>query len=182
MKKRSVKFLSENATYDEMSSPVGTLTIITTPAGLHAVLWDIDRKNPKCEKIIDGLCPSKDETTILRTKEQLTEYFEGKRKLFDLPLVINGTEFQMQAWKQLLQIPYATTLTYAKQAGNIGDKNKARAIGHANGSNPISIIIPCHRVIGSNGKLVGFGGGLDRKVYLLNLEQQILKRTKESKC
>lgn len=109
-----------------------------------------------------------------KTKKQLNEYFQGKRKIFDLPLVYNGTEFQIQTWKQLIKIPYAKTISYAEQAERIGNKNKARAVGLANGLNPISIIIPCHRVIGSNGHLVGFGGGLEKKSFLLKLEQKNL--------
>ncbi|MCP4494344.1 MAG: methylated-DNA--[protein]-cysteine S-methyltransferase [Gammaproteobacteria bacterium] len=103
----------------------------------------------------------------------LTMPFSGKRKVFDLPLVINGTHFQTQAWQQLLKIPYGQTITYGEQAKRMGDKNKARAVGMANGYNPISIVIPCHRVIGSNGKLVGFGGGIERKALLLQLERAI---------
>ncbi len=164
--KKIMKSLPENATYDEVNSPVGTLTIITSPKGLHAVLWDNEPNNLK------KYARSKNEKTILQTKKQLKEYFEGKRKVFDLPLVLDGTDFQIQAWKQLSKIPYAKTLSYGEQAAKIGDKNKARAVGMANGKNPISIIIPCHRVIGANGKLVGFGGGLDKKEYLLKLEQR----------
>ncbi len=166
-----LKHLPEDATFDEMSSPVGKLTIITAKDGLHAVLWDCDREKPYCEAAINQLRQAKNEKTMLATKKQLTEYFQGTRKTFDLPLAINGTDFQIQAWKQLLKIPYAKTLTYAEQAEKVGNRNKARAVGMANGLNPISIIIPCHRVIGSNGKLVGFGGGIDRKAYLLKLEQ-----------
>lgn len=168
---RGVKFLPEDATYDEMTSPVGTLTIITASKGLHAVLWDSDRQNTNCEKIINSLSQTKNEKTIVQTKQQLSEYFAGKRKTFDLPLIVNGTAFQLQVWQQLLKIAYSTTITYAEQAEKIGNKNKARAVGLANGLNPISIIIPCHRVIGSNGHLTGFGGGLDRKAYLLKLEK-----------
>ena len=164
---RNIRNLPKQATYDEMDSPVGKLTIITSPDGLHAILWENDRTNLLCECAIK----SSVEETIIQTKQQLDEYFQGKRKRFDLPLVIRGTDFQMQAWNQLLQIPYATTISYAEQAEKIGNKNKARAVGVANGQNPISIVIPCHRVIGSNGHLVGFGGGLDRKAYLLNLEK-----------
>ena len=170
-KLRGINFLIQDATYDEINSPVGVLTIITNPKGLHAILWDIDRKNPSCEKMLNTLRQSRDEKIIVQTKKQLTEYFQGKRQIFDLPLVINGTDFQIEAWKQLQKIPYATTITYAEQAENLGNKNKARAVGLANGLNPISIIIPCHRVIGSSGHLVGFGGGLERKAYLLELEQ-----------
>ncbi|EKD72741.1 MAG: hypothetical protein ACD_45C00599G0001, partial [uncultured bacterium] len=96
---------------------------------------------------------------------------QGKRKMFDLPLVIDGTDFQIQAWKQLLKIPYSSTITYGEQAEKMGDKKKARAVGMANKLNPISIIIPCHRVIGNNGQLIGFAGGLEKKAYLLKLEK-----------
>lgn len=172
MKKlRGVKFLPEDATYDETSSPIGKLTIITSLRGLHAVLWENDRQNTKIEKIINNLSQSKNERTIVKTKLQLAEYFQGKRTSFNLPLVIEGTDFQIQVWNQLLNIPYSMTITYAEQAAKIGDKNKARAVGTANGFNPISIIIPCHRVIGSNGHLTGFGGGLEKKAFLLQLEK-----------
>lgn len=127
--------------------------------------------SPHCEKIMSGLSQSNNEKIIVQTQKQLTEYFQGKRKTFDLPLIMHGTDFQIQAWKQLLKIPYAATACYAEQAEKMGNKNKARAIGMANGLNPISIIIPCHRVIGSNGHLVGFGGGIEKKSYLLKLEQ-----------
>ena len=168
---RGLRCLPKDATYDEINSPVGELIIITTQQGLHAILWDVDRENPQYKKIINGICKSKNEKIIVQTKKQLAEYFQGKRKKFDLPLVLNGTNFQMQAWKQLLKIPYATTISYAAQAEKVGNKNKARAVGLANGLNPIPIIIPCHRVIGSNGQLVGFGGGIEKKVYLLQLER-----------
>ncbi len=170
-KMRGIRYLPKEATYDEMDSPVGKLTIITSPEGLHAILWENDLKNLQCEKIINNFISSKNEKTIVQTKKQLTDYFQGNRKTFNLPLMINGTDFQIQAWKQLLKIPYATTISYAEQAEKIGHKNKARAVGMANGLNPISIIIPCHRVIGSNGHLVGFGGGINKKAYLLKLEQ-----------
>lgn len=172
---RLVQFLSKDAVYAEMLSPVGKLTIITSPQGLHAILWDNDRKNSACEAIINNLKQSKEDETVLQTIQQLTEYFQGTRKTFDLPLVIQGTDFQIQVWEQLLKIPYATTVSYAEQAEKIGNKNKARAVGMANGLNPISIIIPCHRVIGSNDDLVGFGGGIEKKVHLLKLERNNAK-------
>ncbi len=167
--------LPSDAAYDEMPSPVGTLTIIGSPLGLHAILWDSDRPHSACETIINTLSRSATETVIIATKQQLSEYFQGQRQIFDLPLVFNGTPFQNQAWQQLLQIPYGQTISYGEQARKIGDKNKARAVGMANGLNPISIVIPCHRVIGSNGRLVGFGGGLNNKAFLLQLEQANLK-------
>ena len=104
--------------------------------------------------------------------QQLTEYFEGKRTEFDLPLVMTGTAFQKKVWRQLQGIPYGTTRSYGEQAERLGQKEAVRAVARANGDNKIAIIIPCHRVIGANGKLVGYGGGLWRKQYLLNLEIQ----------
>jgi methylated-DNA-[protein]-cysteine S-methyltransferase len=168
---RGLRFLPNDTSYDEMGSPVGKLTIITSAKGLHAILWDNDRANDVTSGIIDKLPQSKNDQTIVKTKRQLAEYFQGKRKVFDLPLVIDGTDFQVQAWQQLLKIPYGKTVAYGEQAEKMGDKKKARAVGMANGLNPISIVIPCHRVIGANGQLTGFGGGLDKKAYLLKLEQ-----------
>lgn len=167
MKKMRGISLPADASYDQMNSPVGKLTIITSSQGLHAILWD----NLSCETTISSLKKCENEKTALATKKQLEEYFQKKRQQFDLPLVINSTSFQMQAWQQLLKIPYGTTFSYAEQAEKMGDRKKARAVGMANGRNPISIVIPCHRVIGSNGKLVGFGGGMENKTYLLELEK-----------
>jgi len=173
MKKMRVTLCLPNDTsYDEMESPVGKLTIIASSQGLHAILWDNDCNHPDYQKITATLNKCSNEKNILETKKQLTEYFQGQRKKFDLPLILNGTDFQIQAWQQLLNIPYATTVSYAEQAEKIGNKNKARAVGMANGLNPISIIIPCHRVIGSNSHLVGFAGGIEKKAYLLALEKR----------
>jgi methylated-DNA-[protein]-cysteine S-methyltransferase len=167
MKKlRGVQYLPADAVYDELSSPVGILILIASIKGLHYVLWESYR-----EHISNNYKQSKNNLIIIKTKQQLGEYFQGKRKTFDVPLVLDGTDFQVKAWKALLEIPYGATLSYGEQAEKVGNKNKARAVGLANGTNPISIIIPCHRVIGSNGKLVGFGGGLSTKSKLLNLEK-----------
>lgn len=166
--------LPKNAVYDEMSSPVGTLTIIATEVGLHAILWDNERDTLGCEKIIKTLVQCKSDKTIVEVKQQLVEYFQGVRKVFELSLVLAGTDFQIRVWKQLAKIPYGDSMTYGEQAEKVGNKNKARAVGLANGLNPISIVIPYHRVIGSNGDLVGFGGGLDKKSYLLRLEKNNL--------
>ena len=177
MKKiKEFELLPNDATYDEINSPVGMLTLITSSKGLHAVLWDNYRENHSIEKVINRLKQSKNNPINVKTKQQLQEYFQGKRQVFDLPLVMNGTDFQIRVWKELQKIPYATTISYGEQARRLGDKNKARAVGTANGHNPISIIIPCHRVIGSNGQLTGFGGGLDKKAILLNLEKTSLNQ------
>ncbi|HEX2549640.1 MAG TPA: methylated-DNA--[protein]-cysteine S-methyltransferase [Gammaproteobacteria bacterium] len=172
MKKVSViKFLPSNATFDEINSPVGKLTMISSTKGLHAILWDNDRDNPQVEKVIHQFRQSKDDPILRQTKIQLSEYFQNKRTTFDLPLVMDGTDFQIKVWKELLKIPYANTISYSEQAYKIGDKNKARAVGTANGRNPIPIVIPCHRVIGQNGHLTGFAGGVEKKALLLQLEK-----------
>ena len=108
---------------------------------------------------------------IRQTIKQFDEYFRGKRKKFELPLNPKGTEFQKKVWLQLMKIPYGKSATYKDIATLIGDSNASRAVGNANNKNPIAIIIPCHRVIGSNNKLTGYAGGLDKKEKLLNLEK-----------
>lgn len=111
-------------------------------------------------------------TEVLNLAEkQLLEYFEGKRKQFDLPFKLKGTPFQEKVWNELLKIPYGETRTYGEIAKNIGNPKTARAVGMANHNNPISIVVPCHRVIGANNKLVGYGLGIDKKQYLLELEK-----------
>lgn len=104
--------------------------------------------------------------------KQLSEYFDGKRKKFDLPLHVEGSEFQKQVWNALRKIPYGETRSYKDIAEYIGNPKAVRAVGMANNKNPIVIILPCHRVIGSNGKLVGYAGGLDKKTWLLDLERR----------
>ncbi len=173
-KMRGRQNFPNSACYDEMDSPVGKLTIVATESAVHAVLWDLDRKDLKCDQNITRLERSSHQHLVLRCKNQLSEYFSGKRKVFDIPYELNGTDFQIAAWKELVNIPYARTLTYAEQAMCLGDKNKARAVGSANGLNPISIIVPCHRVIGSSGKLCGFAGGLTTKAQLLHFERNTL--------
>ncbi len=112
--------------------------------------------------------------TLQHTKKQLNEYLSGQRTQFDIPLLLVGTDFQKNVWKHLMKVPYGTTLSYIDLAHNIGNKLAIRAVGAANGANAISIIIPCHRIIGNDGKLVGYGGGLNTKKYLLTLENPAL--------
>lgn len=167
---RKLNLLPNNTAYDVITTPVGELVIFASANGLHSILWDIEYGSADCKKMLARFKHDNNHKIILETKKQLTEYFNGTRKKFDLPITINGTPFQQQAWQQLSKIPYGKTISYGEQARRLGDKNKARAVGLANGQNPIPIIIPCHRVIGSNGKLTGFGGGLDKKELLLELE------------
>lgn len=110
---------------------------------------------------------------IKRTMEQLREYFSGVRTEFDIPVALQGTEFQTQVWKALMEIPYGQTCTYGELAARIGNPKASRAVGMANNRNPVSIIVPCHRVIGASGKLVGYGGGLNVKERLLGLERRV---------
>lgn len=117
------------------------------------------------------------ETGLLKeANRQLMEYFKKQRKIFDLPLHPSGTEFQKRVWNALREIPYGSTCTYGELAGHIGQPGAARAVGGANNKNPIMIMIPCHRVIGADGSLVGFGGGLENKKYLLDLEESLLTK------
>ena len=111
---------------------------------------------------------------LVKTCAQLTEYFAGTRTTFDLPLEFSGTDFQLQVWQMLRAIPYGTTTSYGELARRLGDPTASRAVGAANGQNPIPVIVPCHRVIGANGDLTGFGGGLDRKRWLLEHEGALL--------
>ncbi len=113
------------------------------------------------------------ETALLKKAvDQLTEYLDGKRRVFNLPLSLNGTPFQLKVWEALQNIPYGCTKSYGQVAQAIGNKKAGRAVGMANNKNPIAIVVPCHRVIGFDGKLVGYGGGLDKKAYLLELEKR----------
>lgn len=152
----------------EMASPVGTLKLVANETALVAVLWE--NENPKRVRLAE-LVEQADHPVLLETQKQLTEYFAGKRQQFDLPLDFAGTEFQHKVWQALLSIPFGETRSYCDIAEQIGNVKAVRAVGAANGKNPISIIAPCHRVVGTNGKLVGFAGGLDNKDILLRLEK-----------
>lgn len=152
-----------------MPSPVGLLTLVAGDSGLAAVLWEND--NPKRVPLIIK-DENSDHPVLRETARQLTEYFAGARTAFDLPLDFQGTDFQKQVWAQLLAIPFGQTRSYGEIARALGNPNAMRAVGAANGRNPISIIAPCHRVIGANGKLTGFAGGLEAKAHLLALESR----------
>ena len=151
-------------------SPLGPLELVASDEGLVAVLWPDDP--PDRVRLGDDLLESPDHPVLAKAADQLDEYFEGKRKDFDLPLDLRGTEFQVAAWQSLAQIPYGETATYGEQAASLGRPKAVRAIGAANGRNPVSIILPCHRVVGANGSLTGFAAGLDAKRFLLDLEQE----------
>lgn len=166
--------------FDEMESPIGPLTILATEIGVCSIFFGwMETILPAVKAWLkkNGL-----KAELLRSKEklepvitQLKEYFAGKRFTFDIPLHLFGTAFQKKVWNALLTIKYGTTVSYKDIAMQIGAPKAVRAVGGANNQNPIPIIIPCHRVIGSNGAMVGYGGGLEKKECLLQLEGAIKK-------
>ncbi|MFM7253927.1 MAG: methylated-DNA--[protein]-cysteine S-methyltransferase [Ilumatobacteraceae bacterium] len=167
---------------DTVDSPVGALTVIASASGLRAVLWPGERYDDRGRvraSHAGGLATvtHDPDDVMAMTVRQLGEYFDGRRRQFDVPLDPIGTPFQLDAWRVLREIPFGQTMTYGEQARALGDANKARAVGAANGKNPISIIVPCHRVVGGNGALTGFAGGLDAKSWLLGHERRIADRS-----
>lgn len=158
-----------NYAFQTFSSPVGVLTLVASKKGLAAVLWEDDE--PRRVRVEPGV-PAENHSVLMEARGQLCEYFAGRRERFDLPLDFHGTEFQKRVWAALLTIPFGETRSYADIARQIGKPAACRAVGAANGRNPISIIAPCHRVVGANGALTGFAGGLKAKQYLLVHERE----------
>lgn len=155
-----------------MPSPVGTLTLVAGNEGLAAVLWEND--DPKRVPLATSAKETPEHPVLVEAERQLTEYFAGRLVFFTVPLEFHGTEFQKKVWAALTRIPFGETRSYSQIAREIGNPDAVRAVGAANGRNPISIIAPCHRVIGMNGKLTGFAGGLEAKAFLLALEAKDL--------
>ena len=145
--------------------PIGKVGIAESNGAISHVFFDDTTNKPKNAE-------TKETPLIKRAAGQISEYFEGKRIEFDLPLTYDGTVFQISAWEALRKIPYGEVRSYKEQAVAVGNAKACRAVGMANNRNPISIIIPCHRVVGSSGKLVGYGGGLGIKKFLLKLENR----------
>ena len=152
--------------YRHVDSPIGPLLLAAEDQGLRVLAFADDEGPAKPET---GWCEG-DHPLLDLAERQLAEYFAGKRTQFDLPLSPHGTDFQRAVWRELERIPYGATISYAELARRIGRPQAMRAVGAANGRNPIAIIVPCHRVIGADGSLTGFGGGLPRKQFLLALE------------
>lgn len=153
----------------KMASPVGQLTLVASGPALVAILWESER--PGRVRVERGPEASQD-PLLKEAATQLQAYFEGKRTQFELPLAPQGTDFQCKVWQALQGIPYGETRSYGELAAQIGAPGSARAVGAANGRNPLSIVVPCHRVIGANGQLTGFAGGLEGKACLLELERR----------
>jgi methylated-DNA-[protein]-cysteine S-methyltransferase len=155
--------------YKTMKSPVGELKLVASNNGLAAILWEND---DPLRVQLNPLSEDDNHALLVETERQLNDYFCGKRKTFSVKLDLNGTAFQKKVWAALLTIPFGETRSYKQIAEQINHPQSARAVGAANGRNPVSIIAPCHRVIGSTGKLTGFAGGLQTKSYLLTLEEK----------
>ena len=152
-----------------VASPVGALTLVGGDAGLSAIVWENDRVGRVTLGAVteDGAHP-----VLRRVEAQLADYFAGRRTVFDVPLAMVGTDFQKQVWDALRTIPFGETRSYGALATQIGNPKASRAVGAANGRNPISIIVPCHRAIGASGALTGFSGGLEAKRILLAIEDR----------
>lgn len=151
----------------KIQSPVGELSLLASDTHLYSVFWE----SPKYPGMnLPGEILNRENSILKETKIQLREYFNGERKKFDLPIKWSGTDFQNAVWKALTKIPYGETSSYSQLAEAVKNPKAVRAVGMTNGRNPIAIVVPCHRVIGKNGSLTGFGGGLKNKEILLKLE------------
>jgi len=151
-------------TYAFVDSPIGRLLLQADGDALTGLYMDVPQRPPPAN---GGRVEAPDAGPLAQTRRQLLEYFTGRRREFDLPLLLHGTEFQKRVWRALTEIPYGRTSSYGDLARQVGNANASRAVGLANGRNPIAIVVPCHRVIGADGSLTGYGGGLERKRWLL---------------
>jgi methylated-DNA-[protein]-cysteine S-methyltransferase len=156
-------------THTMIDSPIGPLTLVAVDGALTGLYMDRQRYRPGTETFGE-----RDHTPFAQAIEQLEEYFAGRLTEFDLPLAFVGTPFQRLVWDALRQVPYGQTVSYGQLADRLGRPTAARAVGLANGHNPISIIVPCHRVVGAKGDLTGYGGGLERKRHLLDFERNVI--------
>jgi methylated-DNA-[protein]-cysteine S-methyltransferase len=157
-------------THIVIESMLGPLTIVAEDGQIRCLYMDLQRHRPVDDELGEPEPRGRDAAPFKAAADQLDAYFEGERTTFDLPLAPLGSEFQQRVWAALQEIPYGQTESYGEVAERIGSPGAARAVGLANGKNPIGILIPCHRVVGANGSLTGYGGGLDRKRQLLDLE------------
>jgi methylated-DNA-[protein]-cysteine S-methyltransferase len=157
-------------------SPIGPLTLIAYDGRLAGVLMETARYEPVADALGEAVGAG-DEPVLDAAAAQLDAYFAGALTAFNLPLTLHGTAFQRTVWAALQDIPYGETISYGQMARRIGQPSASRAVGLANGRNPVSIVVPCHRVIGADGSLTGYGGGMERKRFLLGLEQRVSGRT-----
>ena len=170
-----------STSFTRIPSPVGELLVTASDSGVTGVYFSTPDRMPK-ERAgwLEDDGRGRASELLTRARRQLTEYFAGSRTTFDLPLDPSGTAFQHRVWEALRMVPYGTTTIYGELARRLGNVRATRAVGAANGRNPISIVIPCHRVVGAKGDLTGFGGGLDRKRWLLEHEGALMKLSEGS--
>ncbi len=157
--------------YTHLDSPVGRLLVLGDDQFVTGIYFPQHKRSP----VVADRWPQKDEP-FAEVREQLAEYFAGERQQFDVPLRLIGTPFQQRVWQALAQIPFGETISYAQLATRVGQPTASRAVGNANGRNPLSILVPCHRIVGASGKLTGYAGGLENKEWLLAWEQQVTGR------
>jgi methylated-DNA-[protein]-cysteine S-methyltransferase len=157
--------------YSVVKSPIGELVLTSDGEALTGLHMPLRQGRPLAPPQAGW---KRDEKALREPREQLRQYFAGERRVFDLPLRMAGTPFQRMVWQGLLEIPFGATWSYAELARHVGRPGSSRAVGAANGRNPIGIVVPCHRVIGSDGTLTGYGGGVDRKEFLLEHEASVL--------
>ena len=163
-------------THAVIDSPIGPLTLIAEDGRLAGVHMELTRYDPDAQALGTEVAAGS-EPVLAEAGRQLTAYFDGELTDFDLPLTLDGSRFQRSVWAGLQDIPYGETISYGELARRIGQPSASRAVGLANGRNPVSIVVPCHRVIGADGSLTGYGGGMDRKRFLLALEQRVSGQT-----
>jgi len=163
-------------THAVIDSPIGPLTLIAQDSSLAGVFMQTARYEPDADTLGTAV-PADAEPVLAEAAGQLDAYFDGELTAFDLPLRLAGSRFQRSVWAALQDIPYGETISYGELARRIGQPSASRAVGLANGKNPVSIVVPCHRVIGADGSLTGYGGGMDRKRFLLALEQRVSGQT-----
>lgn len=156
----------------DYESPVGTLRLVASTQGLRAILWPNDSEKRGRVKLAS--CKPGTSPILAQTVVELDQYFAGEREEFEIPLDPVGTEFQLEVWHALAQVPYGQTTSYGRQAQALGRPKSVRAVASANGKNPLSIVLPCHRILGADGSLTGFAGGLEGKAWLLAHEGQRL--------
>ena len=160
-------------THTVIDSAVGPLTVVAEDGAIAGLYMDLQRHRPDDDELGEFDPRGRQSEPFKAAADQLDAYFAGELTTFDLPLAPRGSGFQQRVWAALQQIPYGQTASYGELAERVGSPGAARAVGLANGKNPIGIVIPCHRVVGSNGSLTGYGGGLDRKRQLLDLERAV---------
>ena len=163
-------------THAVIESPIGPLTLVADDGKLSGLYMEVRGHEPEAAALGVPAAVT-DDPVLAAAASQLGAYFAGELTSFDLPLSLAGTGFQQAVWAQLRDIPYGETISYGELARRIGQPSASRAVGLANGRNPVSIVVPCHRVVGSDGSLTGYGGGIDRKRYLLALEQRVSGQT-----